>query len=129
MQHSRAYDTDVVHGTARARVELLEHRSMHWHDSLAYRVTPKSGPLHSMDTLLDANRSVARHLPAGYLKREHWRNAGWALVRAAESGRPFDITAATEALVQAVECEGWMNFDREQARKARLQKHLAAGGA
>ncbi len=99
---------------------------MHWHDSLAYRVTPKSGPLHSMDTLLDANRSIAGHLPGGYLKREHWRNAGWALVRAAESGKRSDVATATEALVLAIESEGWMNPDRREARIETLQECLEA---
>ena len=77
---SEAAANNVRHET-RGAAEPLKPRSSHWHESLAYRVTPKSGPLGAMETLLDANRAISsRCLPVGSLKTEHWRKAGWALV-------------------------------------------------
>jgi hypothetical protein len=76
---------------------------------LAYRVTPKSGPVRAMSTLLDANHGLSKDLPSRYLARPHWLAAGKLLVRAAESGGTLDVLLATEALVHALELEGWMS--------------------
>ena len=84
---------------------------MHWTTPLAYTITPKSGPMRRMETLLDANRALTNDLPKGFLKRDHWLAAGKLLVHAAETGRDADIKRATDELLNAVESEGWMNRD------------------
>jgi hypothetical protein len=81
---------------------------MDWDKRLAYTITPKSGPMRSMETLLDANRGLSRDLPAGYLKRQPWLEAGKILVEAAETGADRLIEEATEKLLTALESEGWM---------------------
>ena len=81
---------------------------MHWHKELAYTITPKSGPLRRMETLLDANRALVQDLSRDVLKKPHWHRVGNLLVLAAESGRPVDIREATEQLLQVIDREGWM---------------------
>ena len=49
---------------------------MFWREELSFRVTPKSGPIRQMDTLLDASRAIVagakQHLVAGgWLLFEH----------------------------------------------------------
>jgi len=92
---------------------------MHWHKELAYTITPKSGPIRRMETLLDANRALVQDLPPGLIKKLHWHRVGNLLVRAAESGRAVDILEATEKLVEEIDHQGWMT------RPAR-PKHLDA---
>ena len=41
---------------------------MHWEKRLAYTITPKSGPMRRMETLLDANRALSTDLPRGSLR-------------------------------------------------------------
>src|SRR6266498_727761 len=93
---------------------------MYWDDELAFRITAKKGPVRVMNTLLDANRALTQDLPAGYLKKAHWREAGWALFKAGDNGYLEDIRAATETLVRALEIEGWMSPDLERIRTERL---------
>jgi hypothetical protein len=81
---------------------------MYWERKLAFRITPKSGPLRSMETLLDANRALTNDLPAGYLRRRKWLETGKMLVEAAESGSDAIIHEATEKLLTSVDEEGWM---------------------
>jgi hypothetical protein len=82
---------------------------MYWDKKLTYTITPKSGPVRSMDTLLDANHALSQDLPKGYLKRRHWLDAGKIVVEAAETGAIPIIREATEKLVSAIEAEGWMD--------------------
>ena len=82
---------------------------MHWEKRLAYTITPKSGPMRSMETLLDANHGLSKDLPMGYLRRKHWMEAGKTLVEAAETGANPIIREATEKLLAAIEAEGWMS--------------------
>jgi hypothetical protein len=82
---------------------------MHWNKELTYWITPKSGPMRGMATLIDANHALSRDLPIGYLKRIHWFDVANLLVQAAESGREEDVRVATDELLRAVEQEGWMN--------------------
>ena len=89
---------------------------MYWNKELTYWITPKSGPIRSMETLLDANHALSRDLPRTFLKRAHWLGAGSLLVRAAETGRDKDIRRATDGLVKAIEREGWMDHVRAAAR-------------
>jgi hypothetical protein len=81
---------------------------LHWDEQLAYTISPKSGPLRRMETLLDANQAVLNDLPKGFLKRPYWRVAAQLLALASETGSERDIREVTEALLDAVEREGWM---------------------
>jgi hypothetical protein len=49
---------------------------MYWNKKLAYWITPKSGPIRSMETLLDANHALTQDLPWTSLKRPHWLGGG-----------------------------------------------------
>jgi len=102
------------------------HFGMFWCCDLAFPITPKSGPLPAIGTLLDASRMLTRELPAGYLKRSHWRAAGWAVMQAVDSGRAEDIKEATELLVRAVEGEGWLQRSAKDLAAVRLQSLLRA---
>ena len=100
---------------------------MYWNKELTYWITPKSGPIRSMETLLDANHALSRDLPRTFLKRAHWLVAGGLLVRAAETGRDKDIRRATDGLVKAIELEGWM--DRVGAAARTVDFSLVPGEA
>ena len=91
---------------------------MHWNKELAYWITPKSGPMRGMTTLIDANHALSRDLPSGYLKRVHWVDVANLLVQAAESGRDEDVRIATDELLRAVEQEGWMERIRIASAEA-----------
>jgi hypothetical protein len=82
--------------------------TMHWDKKLAYVITPKSGPMRSMETLLDANHALSKDLPMAFLRLPHWYDAGKLVLAAAESGHEMDIEDATDKLLKAVEAEGWM---------------------
>ena len=82
---------------------------MLWSKQLAFTITPKSGPMRSMETLLDANRAISEDLPKGSSKRHQWFSAGTLLVRASITGSTADIQKATDALVKALDSEGWMS--------------------
>jgi hypothetical protein len=81
---------------------------MHWHDELAYFVTPKWGPIRCMRTLADARRALIEDLPRALRKDARWLEAGWAVLRAADTGVSADIELATEAVVAAVAQQGWL---------------------
>jgi hypothetical protein len=82
---------------------------MYWSVSLTYFISPRSGPMRRMETLLDANRALTKDLGFKFLKQPHWRHAGQLLVKAANSGAAGDIRAATDAIYSAIELEGWMS--------------------
>ena len=82
---------------------------LHWNSPLTYFITPKSGPLRSLRTLIDANRAILYDLPPAHRKQPHWMSAAKLLVSASESGAPAVISEATDALVVAIEKEGWMS--------------------
>ena len=79
-----------------------------WDKQLAYEVTPKSGPLKKLTTLADVRSAMVHDLPPGATKRPHWLHAGMKLVAASESGAVPDIREATDALIEALEVEGWL---------------------
>jgi len=81
-------------------------------------ITPKSGPLPQMSSLLDANRALTGNLPHGFLKRPHWLKAGQALMTAAETGASSDIDRAFETIVIALDEEGWSSGDISSPRIA-----------
>jgi hypothetical protein len=99
---------------------------MFWTSELTFPITPKSGPLRGIGTLLDASRALTRDLPSGYLKRPHWRDAGWAVMKAADSGQADDIKAATELIVRAYEREGWLQRSPAELGLVRLHGLLRA---
>ena len=109
----------------KAQVEALSGVSMNWNKELAYWISPKSGPLRSLETLLDANHALSQDLPRTFLRRPHWLAAGTFLVQAAESGSDKDIQRATDGLLRAIELEGWMNRVHAAAPSIAGQ-HLAA---
>lgn len=90
------------------RVRALD-CSMDWNAELAYFVTPKSGPMRPMRTLIDANRALLDDLPFGSRCRPHWAAVARLLLIAAETGSTIDVRLATDSLVRALETEGWMN--------------------
>jgi hypothetical protein len=79
-----------------------------WDTGLTFVITPKSGPLRKMVRLRDAQQALIADLPSGFLRRAHWLKAGKALVTAAETGKPKDIEWAFEAVVAALDEEGWL---------------------
>jgi hypothetical protein len=81
---------------------------MHWQMELAYTITPKSGPMRRMESLLDANRALVQDLPPGLIKKPRWHRVGNLLVQAAESGQAADILEATETLLSEIDHQGWM---------------------
>jgi hypothetical protein len=85
---------------------------MHWNKELAYWITPKSGPMRGMETLIDANHALSQDLTKFYLKRPHWIEAGKLVVQAAETGSEQDVQIATDELLRAIEIEGWMTHGR-----------------
>ena len=95
---------------------------MHWTKQLVYPITPKSGPMRGMETLIDANRAISEDLPKSFLKRHHWFSAETLLVRASVTGVDGDIKRATDELLKAVEREGWMSRDvsTSSLRRARV---------
>ena len=94
------------------RVVACEELVMQWHKPLTFVITPKSGPLRQMTTLLDANHALSGDLPLRYLRRPHWLRAGKALLQAAETDDPICIRLAFEEIVAALEHEGWMTRAR-----------------
>jgi len=83
----------------------------YWDQPLTFVITPKSGPLPQMSSLLDANRALTGNLPHGFLKRPHWLRAGQALMTAAETGESRNIDRAFETIVIALDEEGWLLRD------------------
>ena len=84
---------------------------MNWNAELAYFVTPKSGPMRPMVTLRDANRALLDDLPARYRHQPHWHRVGRLMLAAAAGGSSrVDLMLATDALLLALEVEGWMNW-------------------
>ena len=106
---------------------LIRRQVMHWGKELAYLITPKHGPLRSLDTLLQAKQAILEDLPKGYMKRPHWRAAGWAILRAADSGTDEEIKRASDVLLQAATAEGWMTRRKpepEPVAPAQVQSRL-----
>jgi hypothetical protein len=79
-----------------------------WNAELTYLVTPKSGPMRSMRTLRDVNHAFLDDLTPQYRHRRHWFAVGRLLMAAASSKARLDVMLATDALVMALEIEGWM---------------------
>jgi len=85
---------------------------MHWNKELAYWITPKSGPMRGMSTLIDANHAL-QALPVEYRKRPDWVDAAKLVVQAAETGSDLDVQIATDELLRVIVREGWMERMRQ----------------
>ncbi len=86
--------------------------AMNWHRELVFRITPKSGPLRPLETLLDASRAMMQDLSSGDRRKPFWRDAGWAVVEAVDRDSYASVARATECLVTALDAEGWMMAKR-----------------
>lgn len=75
--------------------------SMSWNTELAYFVTPKSGPMRPMRTLVDVNRALLDDLPFVSRLRPHWAAVARLLLIASDTGSTIDVRLATDALVRA----------------------------
>jgi hypothetical protein len=86
---------------------------MNWDAELAYFVTPKSGPMRAMRTLRDVNQALLDDLPTRSRYQRHWYFVGRLVAAAAERSSRLDSMRATDALVAALEVEGWMTPQAE----------------
>src|SRR5258705_11243329 len=82
---------------------------MHWTKELSYRITPRGGPMRSMETLIDANHGLSQDLPLAYLRRRHWPGAGNLLVETATTGEDAHVELATEKLLFGIRPKGGMD--------------------
>ena len=85
-----------------------------WDKPLTYEITPKSGPMRRLTTLADVRTSMVHDLPPGATKLPHWLRAGMLIVAASESGSAADIRTATDALIEALDVEGWLSVAPRQ---------------
>lgn len=81
---------------------------MDWDAELSYFVTPKSGPMRAMRTLRDVTQAFLDDLPREIRYQPHWQMLGRLLRAAATTRSAVAIRIATDALVRALEREGWM---------------------
>jgi len=82
---------------------------LYWDKPLTYEITPKSGPLRRLTTLADVRSAMVHDMTAEARKQPHWLRAGLLLVAASESGTAADIRTATDALIEALDAEGWLS--------------------
>lgn len=66
-----------------------------------------------MRTLRDVNRALLDDLPTRSRYQRHWFIVGRLVVSAAEGSSRLDLMRATDALVAALEVEGWMTPQAE----------------
>ena len=78
----------------------------YWDESFNYLITPKSGPLPQMASLVDAREALLHKLPKEHFGRA--LRAAKGLTIAAETGLSRDIEIAFECIVAALDEEGWM---------------------
>ena len=97
---------------------------MNWNIELAYLVTPKSGPMRAMRTLGDVNRAYLDDLSAQRRLGRHWFAVGRLLMAAATSESRIYVMLATDALLMALEIEGWMTR-QPRVRKAKVHEMTA----
>jgi hypothetical protein len=85
--------------------------SVTWDIPLAYEIMPRSGPMRRLTTLDDVRSAMVHDLPPGSTKKPHWLRAGKMVVAAVEDGAasPQEMREVTDALVDALDVEGWMD--------------------
>ena len=79
-----------------------------WNKPLTYEIAPQCGPMRKLATLADVRTGLMYDLPPGAIRLPHWLHAGMLVVAASESGTATDIRHATDALIEALETEGWL---------------------
>jgi hypothetical protein len=96
-----------------------------WDIPLSYEIMPKSGPMRRLATLDDVRSAMVHDLPPGSTKKPHWLRAGRLVVAAVEDGAasPREMREVTEALVEALDAEGWLSVG------PRTAGHVPASGA
>ena len=97
---------------------------MNWSVELAYRVTPKSGPMRAMRILRDVNRAFLDDLTPQQRYRRHWFAVGRLLMAAASSESRLHVMLATDALMMALEIEGWIT--RQPRTRAITSREITA---
>jgi hypothetical protein len=80
-----------------------------WDEPLSYEIAPKSGPIRRLATLADVRDAMVHDLPPGTTRQPHWLRTGLLVVAASESGSADDIRAATDALIEVLDSEGWLS--------------------
>lgn len=71
-------------------------------------VTPKSGPMRPVRTLGDLRKAFLDDLPRQRRHQRHWFAVGRLLEAAMETRGRLDRMLVTDALLMALEVEGWM---------------------
>lgn len=87
-------------------------RFMNWNTELRYFVTPKSGPMRAMRTLRDVNHALMDDLTPQHRYQRHWFTVGRLLLAAAGGETRLGVMLVTDALVAALEIEGWIAAQR-----------------
>jgi hypothetical protein len=64
--------------------------------------------MRAMRNLRDVNQALLDDLPTRSRYQRHWFIVGRRVVSAAETSSRLDLMRATDALVAALEAEGWM---------------------
>ena len=75
--------------------------------ALTQTIEPTGGPGIELATLADAARFVGLLRPFRQA-RPHWDFAAELLLKAAETGEPDDVEAATAQMERALRVEGWL---------------------
>jgi hypothetical protein len=78
-----------------------------WHRPLTRTIEPTGGPGVEPATLEDAARFIGLMTPWRQA-RPHWDFAAELLLRAAETGKPRDVEAATAQMERALRVERWL---------------------
>jgi len=79
-----------------------------WLDPLPFPILPKSGPMRPMQTISQMNRALTKDLPFRLLCQPYWQHAARLVVHSATTGLADDIQSACDAVVEALDREGWM---------------------
>jgi hypothetical protein len=87
-----------------------------WFDPLPFPIAPKSGPMRRMETLSQMNKALTKDLPFRQLCQPRWQQAARLVVLAAETGLAEDIQLACDAVVEALDHEGWMTAEPVRLR-------------
>jgi hypothetical protein len=93
---------------------------MNWSAELAYFVTPKSGPMRAIRTLHDVNHALLDDLTPQQRYQRHWFIVGRLLLEAVSSKSRLSLMLVTDALVMALEIEGWMTLQK-RIRQTNIQ--------
>ena len=71
-----------------------------------------------MQTIRDASAALLDDISTACRRQPHWMQAGRLVLIAAETGTPDNVQAATDALLEALVAEGWMNYANDGRHRA-----------